>query len=219
MGDRPVPAQVLCPAGGPSEPALKGAYSTCVIRSLCPLEMARWAEGRLRGLHSRWSWRLLREKGPELRSGWRTTPRAHQGAGVCAGNGFLPPSALTAPVTALTAGPRGQHASVCFPAQRPASGPGGFQEGTPSVSQARGTLDLAGLRRGLGACGPDGLARWPGSKQGPPNIRARVVPPAGELLLRWVQWGRTHAPLRLTGRARGSRLAKDRGSERPPPRS
>ena len=63
MGDRPVPAQVLCPAGGLSEPALKGAYSTRVIQGLRPLEMARREEGGLRGLHSRWSWRLLREKG------------------------------------------------------------------------------------------------------------------------------------------------------------
>lgn len=142
MGDRPVRAHVLCPVGGLSEhasvePELKGAYSTRVIQGLRPREMARRAEGRLRGLHSRWSWRLLTEKGPLLGSGWRTTPSAHQGAGVCAGNGFLPPAALSFGVAALTVGPRGQRASVCFPAQRPASGPRGFQEGTP--------LCLAGL--------------------------------------------------------------------------
>lgn len=69
MGDQPAQVHVLCPVGGLSEPEsvdpeLKGAYSTRVIQGLRPQEMARRAEGRLRGLRSRSTWRLLRERPP-----------------------------------------------------------------------------------------------------------------------------------------------------------
>lgn len=139
MGDQPAQVHVLCLVGGLSEPEsvdpeLKGAYSTRVIQGLRPQEMARRAEGRLRGLRSRSTWRLLRERPPCSALGGEQC-RAHTRAQVCAGNGFLQPASPVAPVAALTAGPRGQRASVCFPAQRPASGPRGFQEGTPPLSR------------------------------------------------------------------------------------
>lgn len=157
VGDQPAQVHVLCLVGGLSEPEsvdpeLKGAYSTRVIQGLRPQEMARRAEGRLRGLRSRSTWRLLRERPPCSALGGEQR-RAHTRAQVCAGNGFLQPASPVAPVAALTAGPRGQRASVCFPAQRPASGPRGFQEGTP--------LCLAGPW----APGPPWAAAGPGTSR------------------------------------------------------
>lgn len=119
VGDRPAQVHVLCPVRGLSEPKsldpeLKGAYSIRVIQGLRPREMARRAEARLRGLHSRLTWRLLRERVPLFSSGRRTAPSTHQGTGVCSGSGFLRPASPIALVAALTVGPRGQHASICI---------------------------------------------------------------------------------------------------------
>lgn len=148
VGDRPAQVHVLCPVGVLSEPKsvdpeLKGAYSTRVIQGLRPREMVRRAEARLRGLRSRLTWRLLRERVPLFSSGRRTTPSTHQGTGVCTGSGFLWPASPIALVAALTVGPRGQHASICFLSQRPASGPRPM--GPPDPACCAGGWELEGL--------------------------------------------------------------------------
>ena len=88
MGDQPAQVHVLCPVGGLSEPEsvdpeLKGAYSTRVIQGLRPREMVRRAEGRLRELRSRSTWRFLRE-GPPCSALGGEQRRALTRAQVCA---------------------------------------------------------------------------------------------------------------------------------------